>query len=244
MEPTSANVFKMAEQWGITEEAADALMYEHGIVAALAILQKRLDERKAREAAEVVTVSRATIAVAEKPKGEDPRTAPVRTAPRRARRYKGKLNPDIFPTFFPVPLAPGLKEPDVERAKRQIIALVSEMPAQALRVYLNGCIEADKDAVFDMSATRARQARGLPAARSDHGDPYLSLLVSAGLFERLTSGYRTRDGAAFASSYRLVHYHPAMYTNAMNAFHSFRLARTEDPSTPVRESAPDPRTHV
>jgi hypothetical protein len=148
---------------------------------------------------------------------------------------RGKL---IYP-FYPVPLVPGrgVRGQERERVVEQIDALHAAMPHPALLVYLKAARERDSRYTFTMSAAQARQARGV-VSKADKGDPYLKLLVDAGLIEQVLSG-GVFGGTRVASTFRLLPWSPSMQTQAMAAFQAYRDGvRANDP-TRGREGNPD-----
>lgn len=147
----------------------------------------------------------------------------TRTRIGRERRWSGKLNRSVYPHWFPVPMASGLGRGAArEQAEEQIDTLFATMPPPALLVYVKACRLADKDGLFDMSAPTARKARGVPTSKIAYGDPYLRLLVEAGLFQQMTSGGAAVGGRRLASEFRLVPYSATLVTQAMQAFTGWR----------------------
>jgi len=142
---------------------------------------------------------------------------------RKLRRWSGKLNPEVYVHYFPVPLAAGLTGGAArEAAEEAITEMFAATPAPALKLYLYACRKADKDGVFDLSAAIARKVRGVERREGTRsqagGDPYLKLLCDAGLFEQLTSGGADRGGQRTASEYKLVPYSAELKERAVRAF--------------------------
>jgi hypothetical protein len=218
-------------------DAADLLARSLDPAVCVAVMRRwqEIDDGAAPMApAAVADVAPVVVAPAPQPE-----PAPVRRvlkknrttrARSRHRRWSGKLNRGVYPHYFPVPMASGLRGDARTRAEADIDALFVAMPEPCVKLYVYACRKADKDGVFDLSAPVARKLRGAtrkgPRARQG-GDPYLRLLAVAGLFEQVTSGGAGLGGARLASEYRLVPYAPDMCARAAAAFGAHRAARVK-----------------
>jgi hypothetical protein len=220
-----------ARALGLTDEAVRHLS-GCGPDEATRQIEAYIAQHEARSAVallpEPVAAVAAPVVVAEKPakknrRGVVARGVAARAGSRTRRRWRGKLNREVYRHYFPVPLTSGERGQARTKAESRIDDLFEAMPDPCLRRFVYICRKADRDGVADLST---RVARSLSGKAADGGDRYLRLLCESRLIERVASG--GADVGRLASEYRISPYSPALIEHAIRVFTEYRNARGEE----------------